>query len=275
MLNYYQVLGVPHDANDRVIKIAYEGKLKALAKAELSETERRNEERLLEQAYATLSSDAKRSWHDKQLALEDQHAVDAARARNRMGWFAAAVMALLLVGGSSYYAVQRIDDRERLRLEELRIVNAKAKEDARIAADEERLAQEKSSFQYRQERDASRQYSSDRSYFDRQSRYNRDSAFQDQVRSRTLNTWDTYMQQQEEDRNRNLSDADRRKAWQEVERQKRFVEEREREDERIRSDRYYRVQREMELARNREATEASAYDPSIGPLPPRKRPGVR
>jgi hypothetical protein len=96
------------------------------------------------------------------------------------------------------------------------------------------------------------------------------------VRSRTLNTWDTYMQQQEDDRNRNLSDADRRKAWQEVERQKRFVEEREREDERIRSDRYYRVQREMELARNREATEAaSAYDPSIGPLPPRKRPGVR
>lgn len=266
MLNYYQVLGVPHDASDKIIKIAYEGKLKALAKAGLSEDETRNEQRLLEQAYVTLSNPAKRSWHDKQLDAEQHEAADSARARNRMGWFAAAVLAILLVGGSSYYAVQRVDERERNRLEELRIANAKLKEEARALAEEERLAQEKAVFQYRQESDASRQYARDRAYMDRQSRYNRDSAYQDQVRSRTLNTWDRRESHYEEDRSRHLSEADRRKAWQEVERQKRFVEEREREEERLRTERHYRVQRETEAARVREIAETET-----GLVPSRKR----
>lgn len=275
MLNYYQVLGVAHDASAQIVKIAYEGKLKALGKAQLSETERRNEERLLEQAYVTLSNPAKRSWHDKQLAAEDNHAVDAARTRNRMGWFAAAVLAILLVSGSGYYAVQRVDQKERLRLEELRIANSKAKEEARAQAEEERLAQEQATFQYRQESDASNRYARDRAYMDRQGRYNRDSSYQDQVRSRTLNSWDRRESNAEEDRSRYLSEADQRKAWQEVERQKRFVAEREREEERIRTERYYRVQRESEAARLRELEAARAREiaelDASSPLPPRKR----
>jgi hypothetical protein len=268
MLNYYQVLGVAHDASDKIIKIAYEGKTKALGKAELSETERGNEERLLEQAYATLSNPAKRSWHDKQLALEEHSAADAARTRNRLGWFTAAVLTLLLVAGFGYYSVQRVGEKERLRLEELRIVNAKAKEEARAAAEEERLAQEKAAFEYRQQSDASRQYARDRAYMDRQGRYNRDSAFQDQVRSRTLNSWDRRENNAEEDRSRYLSEADQRKAWQEVERQKRFVAEREREEERIRAERHYRVQREAEIAR---AHERETPESETGLVPSRKR----
>jgi hypothetical protein len=252
MLDYYQVLGVPHDASDKIIKIAYEGKLKSLGKAELSETELKNEQRLLEQAYVTLTNPAKRSWHDKQLDAEHHAAEDAARTRNRMGWFAAAVLAILLVAGSSYYGVHRIDQREKNRLEELRIANAKAKEEARAAAEEERLAQERAAFEYRQSSDASRNYARDRAYMDRQGRYNRDSAYQDEIRSRTLNTWDRRESNYQEDRSRYLSEADRRAAWQEVERQKRFVAEREREEERIRTERYYRVQRETEMARARD-----------------------
>jgi hypothetical protein len=252
MLNYYQVLGVAHDASDKIIRIAYEGKTKNLGKAQLSESERGNEERLLEQAYVTLSNPAKRSWHDKQLADEEHAVLDAARTRNRLGWFTAAVLTLLLVAGFGYYSVQRVGEKERLRLEELRIVNAKAKEEARAQAEEERLAQEKAAFEYRQQSDASRQYARDRAYMDRQGRYNRDSAFQDQVRSRTLNSWDRRESNAEEDRSRYLSEADQRKAWQEVERQKRFVAEREHEEERIRTERYYRVQREAEMARARE-----------------------
>jgi hypothetical protein len=265
MLNYYQVLGVSQDASDKIIKIAYEGKHKALAKAGLSEEETRSEQRLLEQAYVTLSNPAKRSWHGKQLDSEQHAAVDAARTRNRMGWFAAAILAVLLAGGSSYYAVQRIDQRERNRLEELRIVNAKAKEEARAAAEEERLAQEKAALQYRQESDASRQYARDRAYMDRQGRYNGDSAYQDQVRARTLNSWDRRESNYEEDRTRRLSEADRRAAWQEVERQKRFVAEREREEERVRAERHYRVQRETEAARAREVADSES-----GLLPSRK-----
>lgn len=256
MLNYYQVLGVPHDATDRIIKIAYEGKVKSLGKAGLSETETRNEQRLLDQAFATLSNPAKRSWHDKQLDDEQHAAVDAARARNRKGWFAAAVLALLLVAGGSYWAVDRVNERERLRLEELRIANQKAKDDARAAAEEERLAQERARMEYRQSNDTRRSYAYDRSYSDRMSRYNRDSAFTEEVRSRTLNSWDKRERNYDEDRNRHLSDADRRKAWAEVERQKRFVAEREREEERIRTERHYRVQREAEMARAREPIEA-------------------
>jgi hypothetical protein len=252
MLDYYQVLGVAHDASDKVIKIAYEGKGKALRKAELSETERGNEERLLEQAYVTLSNPAKRSWHDKQLSDEEHAVLDAAHTRNRLGWFTAAVLALVLVAGSGYYSVQRVSEKERLRLEELRVVHAKAKEEARAQAEEERLAQERAAFEYRQQSDASRQYARDRAYMDRQGRYSRDSAYQDEVRSRTLNSWDRRESNAEEDRARYLSEADRRKAWQEVERQKRFVAEREREEERIRTERYYRVQREAEMARARE-----------------------
>jgi hypothetical protein len=266
MLNYYQVLGVAQDASDKIIKIAYEGKLKSLGKAELSENARRNEERLLEQAYVTLFNPAKRSWHDKQLAAREDEAADSARARNRMGWLAAAVFAILLVGGSSYYAVQRVDERERLRLEELRIANTKAREDARAEAEAQRLAQEKAAFEYRQQADARSNYAKDRAYMDRAGRYNRDSAFQDEVRYRTLNTWDRREANYEEDRSRHLSEADRRKAWAEVERQKRFVEEREREEERVRTERHYRAQRDAEAIRAREVADTEA-----GLVPSRKR----
>ena len=44
MQNYYAMLGVAHDVTPSVAKIAYEGKVKALAKANLSEAERQREE---------------------------------------------------------------------------------------------------------------------------------------------------------------------------------------------------------------------------------------
>ena len=255
MHNYYQVLGVPYDASDKIIKIAFEGKTKALGKAGLSETETRNEQRLLEQAYVTLSNPAKRSWHDKQLDAAQDEGTDGARTRNRKGWVVAGVLTVLLAAGMGYYGVERVNQREKLRLEELRIANAKAKEEARAAAEEERIAMERAEMEYRRASDAERNYARDRAYLDRQSRYNRDSSYQDEVRSRTLSTWDSRQRNYEEDRSRSQSEADQRKAWQEVERQKRFVAEREREEERARAERHYRVQRETEQARAREATE--------------------
>ena len=40
MNNHYEVLGVQRDAGPSIVKIAYEGKLKALAKAGLADAER-------------------------------------------------------------------------------------------------------------------------------------------------------------------------------------------------------------------------------------------
>jgi hypothetical protein len=88
------------------------------------------------------------------------------------------------------------------------------------------------------------------------------------LRSRTLNTWDRRESNYQEDRSRYLSEADRRAAWQEVERQKRFVAEREREEERIPAERYYRVQRESELTR---ARERESPESESGLVSPRKR----
>jgi hypothetical protein len=255
MLNYYQVLGVPHDASDKIIKIAYEGKTKALVKAGLSEIEARKEQRLLDQAYATLFNPAKRSWHDKQLATQQVDEVESARTRSRKGWVAAGIMSILFVAAMSYVAVERVNQREQIRLEELRIANAKAKEDARAAEEEQRLANERASLAYRREADASRNYARDRAYLHSYDRYSRDWAFTDDVRSRTLNSWDTRERQREEDRTRYLAEADQRKAWQDVERQKRFVAEREREEERVRLERHYKAQREADVNRSRAVAE--------------------
>ena len=71
MTDYYEALGVANDATAAIVKIAFEGKMKALAKAPAS-PERQAEERLLQQAYATLSNAQKREWYDRQLEARDK-----------------------------------------------------------------------------------------------------------------------------------------------------------------------------------------------------------
>ena len=46
MNNYYQALGVSENATPEILKIAFEGKLKALGKAKLSDAERKSEAHL-------------------------------------------------------------------------------------------------------------------------------------------------------------------------------------------------------------------------------------
>jgi hypothetical protein len=255
MNNYYQILGVPHDAAASIVTIAYEGKVKALAKADLTDAERRTEERLLEQAYVTLSNPAKRQWFDKQFAQHVEAEHKAAAHGSHRGLYTTAAVVMVLVAGIAYYKVEQNKERERVRIEEQRI--ALEQEKLRAAADIEkaRLDETQAQYQARLDSEARFRASRDRAYMDRQSRVNQNSAFQGQVQDRVLSTFDERRSQYNEDRDRSISDQERRKAWAEVERQKRFVQQRESEEERIRADKHYRAQHEAEVARARDRAE--------------------
>lgn len=257
MHNYYQVLGVAHDAAPTVIKIAYEGKVKALAKANLADAERRAEERLLEQAYVTLSNPAKRDWHDRQLARQVEAEHREAAHPSRAGWYVTAAVALALIAGVAYFKVAQSNERERVRVEEQRIALEQEKVRAQADLEQARLKESQDQFQYRQDIEARQRSSRDRAYMDRQSRTYQNRAFEDAVRERALSTFDERRAQSNEDRSRYLAEQERRNAWREVERQNQFVRQREAEEERIRADKHYRAQREAEAARLRDQAEAS------------------
>lgn len=253
--NYYQVLGVSEDASPAIIRIAYEGRLKALAASGMPQAERKAEERLLEQAQVTLSNPAKRSWYDKRLA----EAEVAPGGSGRGMLLAAAGMLVVLIAGAAWYSLERTRERERVRLEEARIAVEQEKLRAQAEIDKARLLDGR---QAREQDDGFRRevYQGNRSerqgrYQDQQQRIDESRALREQARERALKTHDEREQQRREDRSRRIADDDRRKALAEVERQKRFVLEREREEERIRNERHYRAQRESAAIRAREAAE--------------------
>lgn len=253
MNNYYQVLGVAHDASPAIVKIAYEGKLKAAAK--LPEAERKAEERLLEQAYVTLSNPAKKSWYDKQF----EQAESEASSGGKKGLVIAAVVVGALAVGIGWYTLERSKQRERVRLEEARIAIEAEKARAQAEIEQARLLETQQAREQvmdfaRQTQQDSRAYQ-ERAYQDRQRGVEEDRAYQAQARDRALKGYDERARQQQEDRARRLADEDRRKAQADVDRQKRFVAEREREEERIRTERHNRAVREAADARRRELEE--------------------
>lgn len=263
MQNYYEMLGVSQDVTPSIAKIAYEGKVKALARSGLGEAEKQAEERELTKAYVTLSNPAKKDWYDKQRALHGEREERVAQASHRGAWIVGGAVAACLVVAVGWLLVSRANEHERLRLEAQRI--ALEQEKARKAAEieEARLQLEQDAHATNTEM-AQRQQAARELYLrNQQNRVDQTRAFQQQVQQRALNTFDERNAQYNEDRQRRLdaeekrrAEDERRKALAEVERQKRFVADREREDERIRAERDYRVQREQALKRARDAAAA-------------------
>lgn len=255
MQNHYEVLGVAHNATPAVVKIAYEGKLRALGRASLDEAERKAEERRVEQAYAILSNPAKKQWYDRQV---DEAEAPAARGPGKALAIGAAAV-ILLVAGGSWYSLERTRQRERVRLEEQRIAIEQEKVRVQAEIEKARLIEtqqaREQSQTYRREVDQTRASERRLRYEDRQRRTADDRAFQGQARERAIRTYDERERQRREDRERRLAEEDRRRALADVERQKRFVAEREREEERIRTERHNRAQREAAEARAREEAE--------------------
>lgn len=256
MQNYYELLGVSRDATPRIVTIAYEGKLKALAKSGLSEAERLEEERNLERAHVTLSNPAKKAWYDKQLEGAPAHG-----PADRRGLYAVLAVVLVLVAGGAWYSLERSKARELVRLEEQRIAVEQERIRHQAEIEKARLQETQQAreqgYDYRRESAAASRAERERRAEEYRRRYEDGAAMRDQVGARVLNTYDERERQMREDRERRLADEERRKALAEVERQKRFVAEREREEERIRTERHYRAQREAAEVSRREATEAA------------------
>lgn len=257
MQNYYELLGVPRDASPRIVTIAYEGKLKALAKAGLPEAERLAEEKALEKAHVTLSNPAKKAWYDKQL-----EGAPVAPSADRRGLVAVAVVVLLLVAGGAWYSLERSKARELVRLEEQRIAIEQEKIRHQAEIEKARLLEtqraREQGYDYRRESASASRAERERRAAEYQRRYEDNTALRDQVSGRVLNSYDERERQMREDRERRLAENDRRQAQAEVERQKRFVAEREREEERIRAERHYRAEREAAEVRRREAMDAAS-----------------
>ena len=190
MQNYYEMLGVSQDVTPSIAKIAYEGKLKVLGRAEMGEEQRKAEERELTQAFVTLSVPAKKVWYDKQLALQGEREDRAVRSSNRTAWTVAGVVCAFLVAGAGWAYVNRVNERERVRLEEQRIAIEKEKASKAAEIEEARLQLQQDSQDYNQQMDTRRQVAREQAYKDQQSRMAQDRAFQQQVQGRVINSFD-------------------------------------------------------------------------------------
>ncbi|MFZ3324256.1 MAG: hypothetical protein WA190_17925 [Usitatibacter sp.] len=256
MQDFYAALGVTHDVTPTIAKIAYEGKLKALEKSGLPDAEKRAEERLLAQAYATLSSPGKKDWYDKQWMKHGEREAQAAIASNRRGWYVASVLSVLFVGALSYYYVSRANEREKLRLEEIRIANEKEAATKKAELEQAALEAVKDADAARVELAKRQQTARERAYSDSLSRTDQARAYAEQSRMRNMELTAQRQQQYDEQRQRVQDENERRKAQAEVERQKRYLQQREYEEQRAAAEREARVRYEADRRAREEAIAA-------------------
>jgi hypothetical protein len=178
-------------------------------------------------------------------------------------WGAIAAVVLVLIGGMGYYASERAKTRERLRVEEARIAAAAAARQQAAEADE-RAAQEPVRGAHGAETRVGRSRRDRSGYGGYRSQDETDSygrQYDDQPRASE--------DRASEEGERYQAEADRQRAQGDVDRQKRYVQQREEEEEAARNRRHDRVQQEE---RERAAGEAVPAPPDTStPLDPRVR----
>lgn len=260
MQDHYQILGVSRTASDAVIRIAYEGRVKALEKSELPDREKRAERRQLDEAYGVLSDRAQRAAFD---AMPAARAPAEAPSRGVMA--ATFCVIGLLAAGGGWYAWDRARAAERARLDAERVAAEQARE--REEAAEEARRRELAQARLEMVKEAEQAADSGRS----------PSRSRDTTRSFDYRGWENaanvYVQQaaeaqaQREQASREAQDRmqaemDRRRAQQEVERQKQYLRQQELEEERARYERQLRAQNEDRERRAREEAEARSAPPT-------------
>jgi len=251
MNDYYQLLGVSRAATPSVVKIAYEGKLKALERAGLSEPDRALERKELEKAFVTLGNPSKKAWYDERL---DQHEAAATRGSSRP-LVVGALLAVMAVLGATWFLVDRAHERERQRLEQERLALEREKAQKAAELEQSRLQQGQQVIDLVRDSADSARAARERAYADGLRRVEAYDAQRREAEARAASARAERERQVKESRDRMQAENDRRRALAEVERQKRFVQQREYEDERARADRYARAQSEK---RQRELQEALA-----------------
>lgn len=256
MQDYYRVLGISEQATPAVIQIAFEGKLKALHKSSLPESERMAEDRLLRQAFVTLTHPARRTWYDMQLERDRASLTDVSPR-----WRAVAIVAIVTAGFTSvaWSTVERSKERDRLYAEGLRVEAEQAKARAAAAVQLAQIAEDKAireaELALRRERDTRYWMERDRSWGNAQSRYNEVAARNDWYQERYYVLAEARTQQSIEDRRQRNELSNRYAAQAELNRQVQWMENREAEESRIRAEKHYRAQLEAAQIKAREAAE--------------------
>lgn len=249
MHDFYQVLGIPRDASPQVVRFAFEGKMQAVADPAYaaSAADKREEERLLKEAYVTLSVVAKRAPYDEKLAAWE--AGDGGEDSPRFPWrLAAAAVAVVALAAGGYWAVEQSREKERIRLEEERATLAR--ESARRAAKieearlEELYERREEAQALSRERSERRRIERERADYDRARRYEDMNVRRAEAARASQERRSVLEERREAERDRREAEAERRAALVELERQKEYLRRQELEEERLRAARHEQAQRE-------------------------------
>ena len=256
MQDYYQVLGVSEQSPVSVIRIAFEGKVKALRASSMSEAERNAEDRLLRQAFVTLTDPIRKAWYDRKLEKERE-----ALTSEVPKWAAVAAVALVTAGFTAlgFQTVERSRERDIAYYEGLRIDAEQAKVRAATLVQLAQVAEAKAAREadnaLRREREVRDWMERDRNYSSVQARYNDAYTRSEWDRQRYYVLAEARTEQYVEDRRQRNDLVNRYAARAELDRQVQWMENREAEEDRIRAERHYRAQQEAASIKFREALE--------------------
>ena len=256
MQDYYQVLGVSEQSTLAVIRIAFEGKVKALRASSLGEAERNAEDRLLRLAFVTLTDPIRKAWYDRK--LEKQRAALTAEFPK---WAAVAAVALVTAGFTAlgFQTAERSRERDLAYYEGLRIDAERAKARAAAAVQLAELAEARAAREandaLRRDREVRHWMERDRNYSNAQARYNDAYTRSEWDRQRYYVLTEARTTQYVEDRRQRNEVVNRYVARAELDRQVQWMENREAEEDRIRSEKHYRAQQEAASIKAREAME--------------------
>lgn len=233
MTDYYALLGVSRQAQPAIVKIAYEGKLKALAASQPDPAARAAEERELNAAYVTLANPGKKGWYDRQLEgrIAREHADGSRQVRN-VALVAVALVAIV-AGGWTWHSQQRGKElarleTERLTLERERLAIQAEVERAKLEAVQERQDKSLDYLKARDERNREIAAQRLQAQADARERI-------DLQRQQVIDMQAERERQRADEMERRRADQDLRRAQAEARRQEQWVKQREMEEERARA----------------------------------------
>jgi len=264
MTDHYEILGIPRHASDRMVQIAYDGKMKALADPDYaaSARERREEERRLREAFATLSQPHRRVAYDAKLA-----ALDAGEDEEE-GWLTRGRLALIAVlvavaaGGWIWNERLRAREREeiartdRAREEARQAVWRERAEAAEARREAQRLEEEAgiaAGRQWQERTDLERE----RAAYETQRRAQEAQAGSAEAYARDRESFARAARERAEQQAQRAEEEKRRAAEMEVERQKTYLRGLELDEERARAVRHEQALRESREREYRRQLEES------------------
>ena len=248
--NYYEILGIGQRSTDASIRRAVEAANEQLAAASsLSSLERESRLAELRTATETLLSPAKRDAYDAVLQLKSHSSTGGAAGIMSAPTTWMILVAVLIIFGGIYWQYDRVQTRERIERQrvaaEQQEVRLAQELEAKRVADKQKLLDELRA--QREADDKQRQESNEiRSAESQKKQYVADERLIQQPQTYTPSRFGTtsseyedrrqlgaqaWQQQMEERKQRMEDDADLRRARADVDRQKRYLEQLERDDQ--------------------------------------------